>query len=218
MTQLMQVAIAGGHGQIALRLTRLLHERGDEVRALIRNPEHEEDVRAAGGEAVVCDLEAAGLEQVTEAIGAAESVVFAAGAGPGSGSARKDTMDYGGAAKLIAAARERGIRRYLMVSAMGADPGAPGDDTYAAYRRAKGRADAELAASGLDYTIVRPGRLTDTPGTGLVRVGERVGRGEVSRDDVAAVLLACLRADSTIGKTFQLVSGDVPIDEALRAL
>ena len=127
-------------------------------------------------------------------------------------------MDYGGAAKLIGAARERGIRRYLMVSAMGADPAREGDETFAAYVRAKGRADAELEASGLHHTIVRPGGLTDGPGTGRVRIGDDVGRGQVSRDDVAAVLLACLDDDATIGRTFELVSGDVPIEDALRAL
>src|SRR5205807_1124149 len=111
--RLMRVAIAGGHGKIALRLTRLLKERGDEVRSLIRDAAQEDDVRQAGGEPALCDLEAAGVEQVADAIDAADAVVFAAGAGPGSGPARKDTMDYGGAAKLIAAARERGIRRYL---------------------------------------------------------------------------------------------------------
>jgi uncharacterized protein YbjT (DUF2867 family) len=214
----MRVAIAGGHGKVALRLTRLLHERGDEVRSLIRRAEHADDVRAAGGEPLVCDLESATPKEVAEAVDSSDAVVFAAGAGPGSGAARKETMDYGGAVKLIAAARAQGVRRYVMVSSMGADPARRGDDTFSAYTRAKGRADAELQASGLDYTIVRPGRLTDDPGTGRVRLGEHVGRGSVSRDDVAAVLLSCLRADSTIGKTFQLVSGDVPVDEALPAL
>jgi uncharacterized protein YbjT (DUF2867 family) len=199
----MRIVIAGGHGQIAVRLTRLLSERGDVVRSLIRNPDHADDVREAGGEPVACDLEAAGEDEVAEAVGSADAVVFAAGAGPGSGPERKDTMDYAGAAKLIAAAKRNGIRRYVMVSSMGADPAAVGDDTFAAYRRAKGRADAELEASGLDHTIVRPGRLTDEPGSGRVRIGERVGRAEVSRDDVAAVLAAVVHEPATAGKTFE---------------
>jgi uncharacterized protein YbjT (DUF2867 family) len=211
----MRVVIAGGHGQIALRLTRLLRERGDEVRSLIRNPDHADDVRAAGGEPVVCDLEAAGEDEITEAVGSADSVVFAAGAGPGSGPDRKETMDYGGAAKLIAAAKANGIRRYVMVSSMGADPGAAGDDTFTVYRRAKGRADAELEASGLDYTILRPGRLTDESGTGLVRLGEGVGRGEISRDDVAAVLAAVLSEPATVGRIFEVVAGEAPVEEAV---
>jgi uncharacterized protein YbjT (DUF2867 family) len=209
----MLIAIAGGHGQIALRLTKLLSERGDDVRSLIRNPEHEDDIRAAGGDPVVCDLEQAGDEAVADAIAGADAVVFAAGAGPGSGPQRKGTMDLGGAVKLIAAAKQAGIRRYVMVSSINADPNAPGDDTFAVYLRAKGEADAELVASGLDYTIVRPGGLTNDPGTG--RVALDAGRGDVTRDDVAAVLAAVIHEPATIGRTFELIGGDTPIDEAL---
>jgi uncharacterized protein YbjT (DUF2867 family) len=213
----MRVAIAGGHGQIALRLARLLSDRGEEVRSLVRNPDHGADVRDAGAEPVVCDLEHASEDELVRAIEGSDAVVFAAGAGPGSGPARKETMDYGGAVKLIAAARAAGIRRYLMISSMGADPNAEGEG-FAVYLRAKGRADAELAASGLDHTIVRPGRLTDDPGTGRVQLGERVERSDVPRDDVAAVLAACLDEPRTIGRTFGLVAGEVPVDEAVRSL
>lgn len=213
----MRVAIAGGHGQIALRLTRLLSERGDSVAGLIRNPDHADDVRAAGGEPVVCDLEAASAADVVDAIRGADAVVFAAGAGPGSGPARKETMDYRGAAKLIAAAKTASIGRYLMISAMAADPDAPGDG-FAVYLRAKGRADAELAASGLDHTILRPGLLTDDPGKGRVWLAEKVDRGEVTRDDVAAVLAACLSEPATIGRTLGLVGGETPVEEAVRSL
>jgi uncharacterized protein YbjT (DUF2867 family) len=209
----MLVAIAGGHGQIALRLTRLLAERGDDVRSLIRNPDHADDVKAAGGDPVVCDLEAVEAPVVAEAVAGADAVVFAAGAGPGSGAQRKGTMDLGGAVKLIEAAKESGIRRYVMVSAISADPDAPGDDVFSVYLRAKGEADAELAASGLDYTIVRPGHLTDDPGTGRVAID--AGRGDVTRDDVAAVLAAVIHEPDTIGRTFDLIGGDVPIDQAL---
>jgi uncharacterized protein YbjT (DUF2867 family) len=211
----MRVAIAGGHGQIALRLTKLLRERGDEVTSLIRNPDHAEDIRQAGGEPVVCDLESSGNREVGDAIDGADAVVFAAGAGPGSGSERKETMDHGGAAKLMAAARTRGPSRYVMVSSMGADPDHQGDDTFAVYLRAKGRADAELEASGLDYTIVRPGRLTDDPGTGKVQLGEDVPRGAVSRDDVAAVLAAVLHEPATAGRTLGLVGGETPVEDAV---
>jgi uncharacterized protein YbjT (DUF2867 family) len=212
-----RVAIAGGHGQIALRLTRLLRDRGDEVLSLIRDPDHADDVRAAGGAPVTCDLEAATEDEVAEVVDAADAIVFAAGAGPGSGPERKETMDYGGAAKLIAAAGRNGISRYVIVSSMGANPDQQGDDTFAVYLRAKGNADAAVSESGLDYTIVRPGRLTDDPGSGRVTLGESVGRGQVSRDDVAAVLAAVLKEPATIGKTLELVGGDTPIDEAVRA-
>jgi uncharacterized protein YbjT (DUF2867 family) len=211
----MVVAIAGGHGQIALRLTRLLAERGDAVRSLIRNPAHQDDIREAGGDPVVCDLEQEDEHAIAEAIAGANAVVFAAGAGPGSGAERKGTMDLGGAVKLIEAAKRAGIRRYVMVSALSADPNAAGDDVFAVYLRAKGEADAELQASGLDYTIVRPGGLTDDPGTGRVNLGDDVGRGEIPRDDVAAVLVAVLHEPDTVGRTYELIAGETPVDEAV---
>ena len=170
----MRVAIAGGHGQIALRLARILSERGDEVVALIRNPDHADDVKQAGAEPAVVDLEHASVDDVAQAITGADAVVFAAGAGPGSGSERKDTMDYGGAVKLIEAAKQAGVGRYVIVSSMGANPDAPGDDTFSVYLRAKGRADDAVRASGLDATVVRPGGLTNDAGTGRVRLGERL--------------------------------------------
>jgi uncharacterized protein YbjT (DUF2867 family) len=211
----MLVAIAGGHGQIALRLARVLSERGDDVRSLIRNPAHEEDVRAAGADPVVCDLERRDEHAIADAISGADAVVFAAGAGPGSGAERKGTMDLGGAVKLIEAAKRAGTRRYVMVSSVNADPNASGDDVFTVYLRAKGEADAELTASGLDYTIVRPGRLTNDPGTGRVELGDDVGRGEVPRDDVAGVLAAVIHEPDTVGRTFELIAGDTPIDEAI---
>ena len=126
-------------------------------------------------------------------------------------------MDYGGAVKLIEAAKANGIARYLIVSSYGADPEAEGDDTFAVYLRAKGKADAELAASGLEYTVVRPTGLTDEPGGGLVALG-RVARGQIPRDDVAAILAAVLDAPNTIGKTFEAAAGSTPIEEAIASL
>src|SRR5919199_3150390 len=211
----MRVAIAGGHGKIALLLTRTLSERGAEVASMIRTPGHETDVREAGGEPVLCDLEAASEQQVAERIASADAVVFAAGAGPGSGPDRKWTVDHGAAVKLIAAAATNRIGRYVMVSSIGADPSREGDDTFSVYLRAKGQADVELQASGLDYTIVRPASLTDDPGSGRVRVGEHVGGGSISRADVAAVLAAVLDEPATAGSTFELASGDVPVEQAM---
>jgi len=215
----MDVVIAGGHGQIALRLAPLLRERGDRVRSLIRNPDHAQDVEAAGGEPVVCDLEHAPEDEVAAAIAGADAVVFAAGAGPGSGAARKWTMDHGGAVKLAAAARAAGIHRYVLVSSMGADPDADDSDGgFGVYLKAKGRADADVLASGLDVTVVRPGRLTNDPGTGRVRLAAATGGGAVPRDDVAAVLAAVLHAPGTAGATAELVGGDVPVAEAVAEL
>jgi nucleoside-diphosphate-sugar epimerase len=216
-----KVAIAGGHGKIAMLLGALLAGRGDTPRGLIRNPDQEGDLRAAGIEPVLCDLEGDG--DVAAAVRGADAVVFAAGAGAGSGEARKTTMDFEGAVKLIEAAKAEGISRYLIVSSMGAgDPpadgadSAGGDDVFGAYLRAKAAADEALRASGLDFTIVRPGGFTDDPGTGLVAVAEHLERGQIPRADVAAVLLACLDTPSTIGRSFDLTSGDTPIADALR--
>jgi uncharacterized protein YbjT (DUF2867 family) len=211
------VAIAGGHGKIAMILGRLLVERGDTVRGLIRKPDEEEDLRTVGIEPVLCDLE--GDCDVAASIRGADAVVFAAGSGPGSGTARKFTMDRDGAVKLIEAAKAEGISRYLIVSSMGADkPPEDGDEGFGAYLRAKFEADEALRASGLDYTIVRPGSLTDDPGTGLVTVAEHLDRGQIPRADVAAVFVACLDEPGTIGKSFDVISGDTPIPEALAAL
>jgi cytosine deaminase len=214
----MRVAIAGAHGQIALRLARVLSGRGDEVIGLIRNPDHAGDVEDAGARAVVCDLEHADVDEVAAAIDGADAAVFSAGAGPGSGSARKETMDYGGAVKLIDAAKQAGIARYVIVSSIGANSDAPGDDTFSVYLRAKGRADDALRGSGLDYTVVRPGGLTNDAGTGRVAVGNGLGSGSVPRDDVAQVLAAVLQAPGAVGKTFDLIGGDVPVEEAVKGL
>jgi uncharacterized protein YbjT (DUF2867 family) len=214
----MVVAIAGGHGKIGLRLTRLLAERGDRVLSLIRNPAHADDVSTAGGEPVVVDLENAGADELARSIQGADAVVFAAGAGPGSGAERKLTLDRDGAILLADAAKAAGVRRYVMVSSIGADPSHQGDEVFDVYLRAKGEADAAVADSGLDFTIVRPGSLTDAPGTGLVEIAEHVDRREVTRDDVAAVLAATLAEPATIGRTFELMSGSDQIETALAKL
>jgi uncharacterized protein YbjT (DUF2867 family) len=208
----MDVVVAGGHGKVGLRLLRLLADGGHRARGLIRNPEHAADVEAAGAEPVVCDMEA--LDDLSGCCEGADAIVFAAGAGPGSGAERKRTVDYGAAVKLM----EAGIRRYVMVSAIAAGRPEEWSEPMRPYYEAKADADRHLEESGLDYTIVRPGGLTDDPGTGLVAVGTDIERGDIPRDDVAAVLLAVLETPGSVGKTFELVSGDAPIDEAVRAL
>jgi uncharacterized protein YbjT (DUF2867 family) len=216
----MDVVVAGGHGKIGLRLLRLLHQNGHRGRGLIRSQDQAAALRSAGAEPAIVDLESVSVPDLAIAIQGADAVVFAAGAGPGSGDERKRTMDYGGAVKLIEAAQHEGISRYAIVSSMGAaDPAAAGaSGTFGAYLQAKHDADEALRSSGLDFTIVRPGRLTDDSGTGRVSAGERLDRGEIPRDDVAAVLLAVLGADDTIGKDFDLVGGDTPVDEAVASL
>lgn len=213
----MNVVVAGGHGQVAQRLLRLLAERGDGACGLIRDPDHAEDLERLGATPVICDLER--QDNLAACVAGADAVVFAAGAGPGSGPERKRTVDLGGAVKLLDAARVTEIRRYVMVSARGAADPSAGDERMRPYLEAKAEADRVLARSGLDFTIVRPGILTDDPGTGRVSAGPDVARGEISREDVAAVLLAVLDAgDATAGKTFNVIAGEAPIEEAVRSL
>jgi uncharacterized protein YbjT (DUF2867 family) len=214
----MKVVIAGGHGQIALLLERMLSDRGDEAVGLVRNPDHVADVEATGAAAQVLDLERSTTQQLAAELAGADAVVFAAGGGPSSGAARKETVDKGAAILLADAAQQAGVRRYVMVSAMGTEQADPdSDDVFQVYLRAKAAADDDLRARDLDWTVVRPGRLTDDPGSGRVRVGE-LARGEVPRADVAAVLAAALHEDRTIGKTFDLLAGDLPVEDALAAL
>jgi nucleoside-diphosphate-sugar epimerase len=213
----MDVVIAGGHGKIGLQLGKLLAQRGDRVRGLIRRPEQADDLVEAGIEPILCDLEAE--SDVAEEVRGAEAIVFAAGAGPGSGAERKWALDYGGAVKLIEAARAEDVRRYLIVSSMGADdPPAEGGGVFGEYLRAKAKADRALEASGLDHTIVRPGSLTDEPPTGRVTIGLGLEKGQIPRADVAVVLAAALPAANTVGRTFELISGDTPVEEALASL
>jgi uncharacterized protein YbjT (DUF2867 family) len=214
----MRVVIAGGHGKIALILERFLTNRGDSVAGFVRNPDHVADLQAAGAEALVVDLEEASIEEVATHLRGADAVVFAAGAGPGSGAARKETVDRDAAILLADAAEAAKVRRYVMVSSTGADANAPhtGDEVFTAYLRAKGAADDNVRARELlDTTIVRPGHLTNEPGTGHVTIAAHTGRGDIPREDVAAVLLAVLDTPATAGQTFEVIGGNTPIAEAV---
>jgi nucleoside-diphosphate-sugar epimerase len=211
----MLVAIAGGHGKIARRLTHLLVAHGEQVRGLIRNPDHAEDLRADGAEPVVCDIEHDGVAEIARAIAGTDAVVFAAGAGPGSGPQRKWTIDRDGAIKLLEAARGARVDRYLMISSIGAESPPDGDDTFSVYLRAKAQADEALMASDREWTIVRPGLLTDDPGTGRVRIDPQPFREHVPRDDVAAVLHAVLHEPRSARRVLYVGSGEDEIEAAL---
>jgi nucleoside-diphosphate-sugar epimerase len=213
-----EVAIAGGHGKIARRLTRLLVAGGDGVRGIIRNPSHRDDLLADGAIPIVADLETAGDDDVDAAVLGADAIVFAAGAGPGSGAGRKLTVDFGAAKRLANAALRTGIRRYVMISSVGTDDPPEGEDVFAVYLRAKARADAEVRAAGLDHTIVRPGSLSDENGTGKVRIERHVPRGEITRDDVADVLAGVLHEPRTARRTFEVIGGETPVREAVAAV
>jgi len=216
----MRVVIVGGHGKIALLLERLLAERGDQAVGLIRNPAHVGDVQKAGAEAVVCDLEAASAEDVAVLLARADAVVFAAGAGPGSGAPRKDSVDRGASVLMADAAERAGVRRFVQISSMGTgQPPRPGtDEVWAAYITAKTAAEDDLRARDLDWTILRPGRLTDAPPTGRIRLAPPpVPRDTVPRADVAAVVVALLDNPGTRHQTLELVGGDSPVAAAVHS-
>lgn len=218
----MRVAIAGGHGQIARRLSRLLSARGDVAVALIRNPDQVADIESDGGVPAVLDLESASVASVAAELGGCDSVVFAAGAGPGSGAARKDTVDRAASVLLADGVQAAGVHRFIQVSAMGlgrvreGQPDPSGmDPVFAEYLRAKKAAEDDLRSRPLNWTIVRPGRLTNAAGTGRVLLADSVPPGQISREDVAAVLLALLDTPQTAGITLELVAGDDTVDDAV---
>ncbi len=211
----MKVLVAGANGQIGQHLVRLLAENGHKVRAMIRSEDQAQLMRDLGGDPLVADLEG----NISDSVEGCDAAVFTAGGGPGSGDAKKETVDLGGAVKLIETAMEHGARRYVMVSAMGAADPEAGPEGMRPYLRAKARADEALRESGLDYTIIRPGSLTNEPGTGRVDAAELLGRrGKIPREDVARAIVVTLEIQSTVGKTFELLSGENPTERALKAL
>lgn len=211
----MQIVIAGAHGKVAMLLHPLLVQRGHRVRGLIRSEDQVEELRTAGAEPVLCDLEV--QSDISDEVGEADAVLFAAGAGPGSGAKRKKTVDRDGAIKLMEAAKSNGISRYVMISAMNVEE-PRGNEVFRAYLRAKAEADQALRESGLDYTIVRPGRLTDERGTRHVAIGPDLPRGEIPRADVAAVIAYVFDTPATAGYQFDVTSGEVAIPDALATL
>jgi uncharacterized protein YbjT (DUF2867 family) len=211
----MKITIVGGHGSIAMLLHPILKEKGHTVRGIIRKEEQADDLREAGAEPVICDIEK--NDDISKAVGNVDAVVFAAGAGPGSGAERKWTVDRDGAIKLIEAAKKNDINRYVMISAMGLD-NPRGNEVFRTYLKAKAEADEALRNSGLDYTILKPGRLTDEPGTGKVAIGHDLPKKEIPREDVAVVLAEILEIPYLAGEQLELTSGDTPIAEAMRKL
>ena len=209
-----RIIIIGGHGKVALQLARILSERGDEVSSVFRNPDHSDDVAATGAKPVVTDIEQLDTHAMADLLTGHDAVVFSAGAGGGN-PARTYAVDRDAAIRVIDAAAQAGVRRFVMVSYFGAGPdhGVPQDDPFFPYAEAKAAADAQLRASDLKWTVLGPGRLTLDAPTGRIELGK--GKGEVSRGDVALVVAAALDDDSTIGRTIDFNNGDVPIAEAL---
>jgi uncharacterized protein YbjT (DUF2867 family) len=209
-----RIVVIGGHGKVALQLARILSDRGDEVTSIFRNPDHSDDVAATGAQPVAADIEQLDTRALAGLLAQHDAVVFSAGAGGGN-PARTYAVDRDAAIRVIDAAAQAGVRRFVMVSYFGAGPdhGVPQGDPFFPYAEAKAAADAHLRASELDWTVLGPGRLTLEPATGRITLGK--GKGEVSRSDVALVVAAALHDDSTIRRTIEFNNGDVPIAEAL---
>jgi len=210
----MKITIAGAHGKIARLLHPKLIGRGHKVRGIIRKEEQQNALKEMGVEPVLCDIESE--LDISEAVGDVDAVVFAAGAGPGSGKERKWSVDRDGAIKLMRACAKNGIQRYIQISAMGLEE-PRGDEVFQAYQQAKLEADNALLNSGLNYTIIRPGRLTDDEGTGEISAGN-LEKGEIPREDVAGVIAESLENKHTYYNVFDVLKGDQPISEALNSL
>ncbi len=212
-----KVAIVGAHGQIGKLIIKHLRAQGLEAIGIVRKPEQLTQMEALGADPVLVDIENASAQELANGLKGADAVVFAAGAGGGSTAERKHTVDYAGSVLLAQAAQLAGIRRYVQISAIGVDdPLKPDTDpVWKAYVEAKRDADIELRKSGLDWTIIRPGPLTDDAATGLVTLNEHAGRGEVTREDVALVVVAVLQTPSSTGKQWELRGGDTPVRDAV---
>lgn len=212
-----KVAIVGAHGQIGKLIIKHLRAQELEAIGIVRKPEQLSQMEALGADPVLVDIENASAQELANGLKGADAVVFAAGAGGGSTAERKHTVDYAGSVLLAQAAQLAGIRRYVQISAIGVDdPLKPDTDpVWKAYVEAKRDADIELRKSGLDWTIIRPGPLTDDAATGLVTLSEHAGRGEVTREDVALVVVAVLQTPSSTGKQWELRGGDTPVRDAV---
>lgn len=210
-----RIAIVGGHGKIALLLAPILAQEDHTVTALIRNPDHARDVESAGATPVVADVENLDTDGIAEVIAGHDAVVWTAGAGGGN-PARTRAVDQDAAIRSMEAARQAGVRRYVMLSYCGAGPdhGVDPSNPFHAYAEAKAAADEHLRGTDLDWTVLGPSSLTLDPPTGKIQVG-REGSGQVSRANVARVIAATLAANATVGRTIEFHDGETPIDEAI---
>ncbi|MFC3041885.1 SDR family oxidoreductase [Virgibacillus xinjiangensis] len=215
----MKTLIVGANGKIGKHLVRKIVENGQEARAMIRKEEQASYFEDLGAETVVVDLEDS-VESIQKAVEGVDAVVFTAGSGPNTGKDKTILIDLDGAVKTVEAARAANVERFVLVSSFDTSREAivEAPSSFSPYVAAKRYADVALRNSGLSYTIVHPGILTNDDATGKVSAAEKVQRGEVPREDVAEVLYQTLQTSSTIGKAFQVVSGDTPVKEAVESL
>jgi uncharacterized protein YbjT (DUF2867 family) len=216
-----RIAIIGGHGKVALELSRVLAAEGQEVTSFVRDPDHAADVAETGAAPRVLDVENSTTAEIADALRNHDAVVWSAGAGGGSPE-RTYAVDRDAAIRSMDAAAEAGVRRYVMVSYLGAGPdhGVPPDNSFYAYAEAKAAADAHLRGSGLEWTILGPGALTDGPGNGLIDVdpADTSNGTGTSRANVALVAAAVLGLPRTAGRTIEFRDGTLPLAAALEPM
>jgi uncharacterized protein YbjT (DUF2867 family) len=204
----MNVLVAGAHGKVGQHVVDVLDRSDHDVTAMVRNESYVADMADFDVETVVADL----TEDVSHAIRGHDAIIFAAG----SSGEDVEGVDRDGAIRMVEAAEEYSVERFVMLSAMNADDPEASPDDLREYLIAKQAADDRLKSSDLTYTIVRPTVLTDDPATGKIRAAEKLDRGEITRADVARTLVAALDTDETHDKTFEIVAGDEPIETALK--
>ena len=212
-----RIAIVGGHGKIARLLIPLLADAGHQPVALVRNADYRAELEGLGAEVGILDIEQDDASAFATAFTGADAIVFAAGGGPDGNVERKKTVDLGGSLKSIDGAQTAGVHRFVQISAINVDEPvtAEAGEVWSAYVEAKRDADIALRASDLDWTIIRPGGLTDEAPTGRIHLAEKVDRAQIPRADVAALIAATLDSPATIGHQWEVVSGDQPIADAI---
>ncbi|MFG6147155.1 SDR family oxidoreductase [Halobacillus sp. B23F22_1] len=210
----MKVLVAGANGNTGRLLIQNLKEDGHEPYGMVRKEEQKSTIENLGGTPVLADL----TKDVGHAIKGMDAVIFAAGSGSSTGPEQTKAVDRDGAINLIKHTENLGIKKFVMLSAMNADDSSEASGNFKVYLDMKREADEYLRGTELDYTIVRPGALTDDEGTTKIKVGEKVERGEVPRADVAKTMITCMQYQNAYHKTFEMISGDTQIEEALKTL
>ncbi|MGN7311948.1 SDR family oxidoreductase [Alkalicoccobacillus gibsonii] len=212
----MKVLVVGANGQIGKQVVEKIQKEGKHTaKAVVRKEEQLSQFQDLGAETALVDLEGS-IDDIAEAAKGTDAVIFAAGSGGHTGADKTILIDLDGAIKTVEAAKQAGVKRFLMVSAIGVHRRENWSSEIQHYSAAKHYADIWLENSGLDYTIVRPGGLTNDEGTGKVVAGKDLDRGYIPREDVANTLVAALDEESVINKGFDLVSGDRSVEEALK--
>ncbi|UOQ47681.1 SDR family oxidoreductase [Gracilibacillus caseinilyticus] len=214
----MNVLVIGANGQIGTHVVQKLNtQQGTNPVAMVRKQEQVEKFQGQGIETTLVDLEGS-VADIADAMDSIDAVVFAAGSGGKTGADKTLLIDLDGAAKAVEAAVNKGVKRFVMVSAFQAHNRKNWSEQIKHYFVAKHHADRILEESTLDHTIIRPGALTNDAGTGKISIAENLEPGSVTREDVADTIIASLLSDNAVNQSFDLINGDTDIEEAVKNL